>query len=164
MDTGLPQTPACLTLRSGHVSFPTPCGFACMENSLFLFIPPFLCFLPFFSPSLFFSLPPSCLHLFLSLPYSLSLPLTPLSLKLSLSPFFSFSSYSLSLSPLLYLSFPWFPLLFLSLQSPEVCPGGIQLKVVCMGFVFFFPTREQLSALFSPLGWLNYSRCVKQCN
>lgn len=91
-----------------------------------------------------------------------SLPLTP---SLPQAVPLSFPLSPPTLSPLLYLSFPWFPLLFLSLQSPEVCPGGIQLKVVCMGFVcFFFPTREQLSALFSPLGWLNYSRCVKQCN
>lgn len=158
VDTGLPQAPACPTLRSGHVSFPTPCRFARVENSLFLFIPPFLCSLPSFSPSLFFSLPPSCLHLFLSLLYSLSLPLTPLPQVVPLS--FPLSPPTLSLSPLLYLSFPWFPILFLSLQSPEVCPGGIQLKVVCMGFVcFFFHQRTVKCLIFSTWVAKLFSMC-----
>lgn len=98
-----------------------------MENSRLLFLPPYLSplvFSPppsvFLSPSFLLSL---SLFLFFSFPFSN--PSFPLTLYLSLSPFLSLTPYSLS--PLLYLS-PWlspFSVLSLSLQSPEVCPGGI---------------------------------------
>lgn len=126
-------------------------------------------------PSLFFSLSLlsplcACLHLSLALLPSLSLSF-PCSCSVSLSflPPLSLFSHSLSpshpVSPLRCLSFlsphpspSLFPPLFKALRCADV---AYSWKQVCMGL---FSTREQLSALFSPLGWLNYSWCVKQCN
>lgn len=114
----------------------------CLPNSPFVYVQNslFLLFLIYLSPSHSSSPVSHCLHL-------------------SLSP----SSSSLLLPPPLphILCLPLAPTPLLSLQSPEVCLGVRELRVVCTGL---FSARERLSALFSPLGWLNYSQCVKQCN